>query len=64
MRYTSAAESFHTKKLCSILSSKESQLLYGKRTLCVLLSFLGGRGVEAMYALIRTLFILGLSESS
>ena len=31
MPYNFAAESFHTKKLCSRLSSRKSNFLYGKR---------------------------------
>ena len=35
MPYNFAAESFHTKKLCSRLYSRKTQFLYEKRSLCV-----------------------------
>ena len=48
MPYNLAAESFHTKKLCSRLSSRKAQFLYEKRPLCVFELLLGGLG--ATYA--------------
>jgi len=36
MPYNFAADSFHTKKLCSRLSSSEVRFFYGNRPFCVL----------------------------
>jgi len=47
MSYNFAADSFHTKKLCSRLSSSEVRLLEEKRPFCVLSTFLGD--LEATY---------------
>jgi len=44
MPYNFAADSFHTKKLCSRLSSSEVRFFYGNRPLCVLTSPLGDLG--------------------
>jgi len=35
MPYNFAADSFHTKKLCSRLSSSEVWFFYGNRPLCI-----------------------------
>jgi len=35
MRYNFAADDFHTKKLCSILSSSEVHFLFGNWPFCV-----------------------------
>jgi len=42
MPYNSAAESFHTKQLCSSLSSIEVQFFYGNRPFCVFETPFGG----------------------
>ena len=41
MYYNFAAEIFHTKKLCSSLSSIEMQFFYGSRPSCVFETLLG-----------------------
>jgi len=41
MYYNFAAESFHTKQLCSSLSSIEVQFFYGNRPFCVFETLLG-----------------------
>jgi len=44
MPYNFAADSFHTKKLCSRLSSSEIRFFYGNWPFCVLETFLGDLG--------------------
>jgi len=44
MPYNSVADSFHTKKLCSRLSSSEVRFFYGNRRFCVLRPPLGDLG--------------------
>ena len=44
MPYNFAADSFHTKKLCSRLSSSEVRFFYGNRPFCVLDPLWGLRG--------------------
>jgi len=48
MPYNLVVESFHTKKLCSRLSSTKSPLFYGKWPLCVFAPALG-EGLGAVY---------------
>ena len=48
MPYNFAAESFHTKKLCSRLSLRQSNFIYEKTALCGSETPLGGLG--ATYA--------------
>jgi len=42
MPYNFAADSFHTKKLCSRLSSSEVRFFYGNRPFCVFETPFGG----------------------
>jgi len=42
MRYNFAADSFHTKKLCSRLFSSEVRFFYGNRPFCVFETPFGG----------------------
>ena len=58
MPYNFAADSFHTNKLCSRLSSRKAQFLYMENETCF--------AFEPPYAVQgqRTLFILGSLESS
>ena len=44
MPYNFAADSFHTKKLCSRLSSSEVRFFYGNRPFCVFETPLGDLG--------------------
>jgi len=44
MPYNFAADSFHTKKLCSRLSSSEVRFCYGNRPFCVFETPLGDLG--------------------
>jgi len=44
MPYNFAADSFHTKKLCSTLSSSEVRFFYGNRPFCVFETPLGDLG--------------------
>jgi len=74
MPYNFAADSFHTKKLCSRLSSSEVRLFYANRPFCVLgpplgdlgvtyddhLRLIGKRVVDLLLALIE-LFSLGVT---
>jgi len=47
MLYNFAADSFHTKKLCSRLSSSEVRFFYGNRPFCVFETPFGGhRGLR------------------
>jgi len=41
MPYNFVADSFHTKKLCSRLPSREDAMLEGKRPFCILSPLLG-----------------------
>ena len=74
MPYNFAADSFHTKKLCSILSSSEVHFFNENRPFCVLkpplwdlgatyddhIKLIGKRVVDFLLALIE-LFSLGVS---
>jgi len=42
MPYKFAADSFHTKKLCSRPSSSEVRFFYGNRPFCVFETLFGG----------------------
>jgi len=57
MPYNFAADSFHTKKLCSRLSSSEVRFFYGNRPSCVLKTPFGELRGQ------RTIIILGSLES-
>jgi len=77
MPYNFAADSFHTKKLCSRLSSSEVQFFYGNRPFCVFrppledlgamcddhLRLIGKRVVNFLLALIE-LFSLGVTAEA
>jgi len=77
MPYNFAADSFHTKKLCSRLSSSEVRFFYGNRPSCVCetplgylgttyddhLSLIGKRVVDFLLALIE-LFSLGVKAEA
>jgi len=77
MPYNFAADSFHTKKLCSKLSLSEVQFFNGNRTFCVFetpfgglratyddhLRLIGKRVVDFLLALIE-LFSLGVTQNS
>jgi len=77
MPFNFAADSFHTKKLCSILSSSEVQFFYGHRPFCVFetpfgdlgatyddhLRLIGKRIVDFLLALIE-LFSLGVTAEA
>ena len=74
MPYNFAADSFHTKKLCSRLSLSEVRFFYGNRPFCVIetpfgdlgatydnhLRLIGKRVVDFLSALIE-LFSLGVT---
>ena len=67
MPYNFAADSFHTKKLCSRLSSSKVQFFYRNRPFCVFeatydnhLWLIGERIVDFLLALIE-LFSLGVT---
>jgi len=71
MPYNFAADSFHTKKLCSRLTSSEVRFVYGNRPFCVFetalgatydnhLRLIGKRVVDFLLALIE-LFLLGVT---
>ena len=74
MPYNFAADSFHTKKLCSRLSSSEVRFFYANRLFCVFetplgdlgatyddhLGLIGKRIVDFLLALIE-LFSLGIT---
>ena len=57
MPYNFAAESFHTKKLYSSLSSRKANFLYEKRPKCVFQAPFGGLG--ATYAVHLILRLIG-----
>jgi len=75
MPYNFAADSFHTKKLCSRLSSSEVRFFYGNWPFCVLrpplgdlgatyddhLKLIGKRVVNLVLVLIE-LFSLGVAD--
>jgi len=77
MPYNFAADSFHTKKLCSRLSSSEVRFFYANRPFCVFqtsfgdlgetyddhLRLLGKRVVDFLLALIE-LFSLGVTAEA
>ena len=77
MPYNFVADSFHTKKLCSRLSSSEFQLFYANRPFCFFqtplgnlgatyddhLRFIGKRVVDFLLALIE-LFSLGVTAEA
>jgi len=77
MPYNFAADSFHTKKLCSRLSSSEVRFFYGNRPFCVLGPSLGNlwvtyddhlrliekHVVDFLLALIE-LFLLGVTTEA
>jgi len=77
MSYNFAADSFHTKKLCSRLSSSEVRFFYGNRPFCVFepplgdlaatyddhLRIIGKRIVNFLLALIE-LFSLGVTAEA
>jgi len=63
MPYNSAANSFHTKKLCSRLSSSEVRFFYGNRPFCVFEAPFGKRAVDFLLALIE-LFLLGVTAEA
>ena len=77
MPYNFAADSFHTKKLCSRLSSSEVRFFYGNRPSCDLrpplgdlgatyddrLRLIGKRVVDFLLALIE-LFSLGVTAEA
>jgi len=77
MPYNFAADSFHTKKLCSRLSSSEVRFLYANRPFCVFetplgdlgatyddhLRLIGERIVDFLLALIE-LFSLGVTAEA
>ena len=46
MPYNFATDSFHTKKLCSRLSSSKVQFFYGNRPFCVFETPLGDLGYD------------------
>jgi len=58
MPYNFAADSFHTKKLCSRLSSSEVRFFYANRPFCVFETHFGGLRGQ------RTMIILGSLESA
>jgi len=78
MPYNFAADSFHTEKLCSGLSSSEVRFFYAKRQFCVFQTpfgglrgnvrrssyrFIGKRVVDFLLALIE-LFSLGVTAEA
>ena len=71
MPYNFAADSFHTEKLCSRLSSSEVQFLGGNRPFCVLrpgvrrssYRLIGKRVVDFLLVLIK-LFSLGVTAEA
>jgi len=77
MPYNFATDSFHTKKLCSRLSSSEVRFFYGNRPSCVFetplgdlgathddhLRLIGKRAVDFLLALIE-LFSLGVTAEA
>jgi len=77
MPYNFAANSFHTKKLCSRLSSSKERFFYGNRPFCVFetpvgdlgatyddyLRLIGKRVVDFLLALIE-LFSLGITTEA
>jgi len=77
MPYNFAADSFHTKKLCSRVSSSELRFFYGNRLFCVFetplgdlgatyddhLRLIGNRVVDFLLALIE-LFSLGVTAET
>ena len=77
MPYNFAANSFHTKKLCSRLSSSEDRFFYANRPFCVFetpfrelgvtydnhLRLIGKRVVDFLLVLIE-LFLLGITAEA